>query len=193
MLTNGIFGHGSSFKERYIQDHQRLADLAASLKVLGQKVVLTMGTFDLLHVGHSRYLEAGRNLGDFLIVGVDSDEKVRRRKGPRRPIVSENERLEILCHHRHVDAVILKHADDPKWSLIKLIRPDVLLATKETYTVEELEQLKEYCGEVIVLEPQATTSTTARIRQLFVDFASTAKERITKKIQEALDELIGGE
>ena len=68
-----------------------------------------MGTFDILHEGHSMYLEAARGFGDFLIVGVDSDEKVRRRKGVWRPAVPELERLRMVTHQRGVGLVTLKH------------------------------------------------------------------------------------
>ena len=76
------------------------------------KVVLTMGTFDILHEGHSRYLEAARGFGDFLIVGVDNDEKVRGGRGPWRPAVPELERLRMVTHQRGVGLVTLKPADE---------------------------------------------------------------------------------
>ena len=82
--------------------------MADSLRDLGQTVVLTSGSFDILHEGHSLYLEAAREAGDFLIVGVDSDEKVRARKGPSRPAVPEEERLRMVTHQRGVGLVTLK-------------------------------------------------------------------------------------
>src|SRR5688572_3071996 len=62
------------------------------------KVVLTQGTYDLVHIGHARYFQKAKSYGDFLIVGVDSDEKVKVRKGPDRPVVPEDERLEMLTY-----------------------------------------------------------------------------------------------
>src|SRR3989344_3379019 len=151
---------------RYIEDKKKLFNLISALRTIGAKIVLTMGAFDFIHIGHFLYLEKGRQHGDVLIVGVDSDAKVRARKGPERPIVHEDERVRMLTHVRHVDIVTLKRLDDPKWALIKLIRPDTLIATKETYTKEQVKQLKKYCGEIVILEPQATTSTTAKLRRV---------------------------
>ena len=105
-----------------------------ALRTLGLKVVLTSGSFDILHEGHSMYLEAARRFGDFLIVGLDSDEKIRARKGPHRPAVPEMERLRMVTHQRGVGLVTLKHLHDERWRLIKTIRPDVLVATADTYT-----------------------------------------------------------
>ena len=110
---------------------------------LDYKIVLTQGTYDMIHVGHGRYLEEAKKHGDILIVGVDSDAKVKKRKGKNRPIVPENERVEMLTYLRSVDHVVVKPLETPKWELIKLVRPDVLIATKATYTAEQLRQLRE--------------------------------------------------
>lgn len=166
-VSSGLFADASNFELRYVPDYGRITEIVAALRVLGLRVVLTMGTFDILHEGHSMYLEAARGFGDFLIVGVDSDEKVRRRKGPRRPAVPELERLRMVTHQRGVGLVTLKHADDPRWALIRAVRPDVLVATAETYRPEEIAELEaKYCGQVKVLERMATVSTSARLRLL---------------------------
>ena len=129
--------------------------------------MLTMGTFDILHEGHSMYLEAAREFGDFLIVGVDSDEKVRRRKGNWRPVVPELERLRMVTHQRGVGLVTLKHKHHARWALLEAVRPDVLVATADTYDKEEIRDLEaKYCGRVEVLDRMATISTTARLRLL---------------------------
>jgi D-beta-D-heptose 7-phosphate kinase/D-beta-D-heptose 1-phosphate adenosyltransferase len=176
-VDSDIFGPGSNCQKRFIKDYEELSQRVKACRQLGLKVVLTSGTFDLLHVGHSRYLENAKRLADggILVVGVDSDAKVKKRKGPDRPIVAEDERVEILCHLRHVDLVTLKPAEAARWSLIELVRPDILQVTQEEYSEDkELTQLKEFCAgfgcQVMVLEPQATTSTTARIRLLLIDF-----------------------
>src|ERR1700730_15273449 len=96
MATNsGFFADASNFELRYVPDYATISQIADAQRVLGSKVVLTRGTFDILHEGHSMYLEAARRFGHFLIVGVDSDEKVRRRKGIWRPVVPESERLRM--------------------------------------------------------------------------------------------------
>src|SRR5215470_19202384 len=146
---SGLFEDASNFAQRFVPDYRRITEIVEALRVLGRRVVLTMGTFDILHEGHSMYLEAARAYGDFLIVGVDSDEKVRRRKGVWRPAVPELERLRMVTHQRGVGLVTLKHSDDPRWSLIKAVRPDVLVATADTYTAEQIAELEATnCGKV---------------------------------------------
>ncbi|MEK7576197.1 MAG: adenylyltransferase/cytidyltransferase family protein [Patescibacteria group bacterium] len=177
-ITAGIFGAGSSFDDRYIPDYAQLGKLVESWKTIGLKIVLTSGSFDMFHEGHALYLEAAKKLGDLLIVGVDSDEKIRAKKGPNRPGVPQIERLRILAHVRHVDVVTLKNLNDSKWALIKLAHPDVLQATEDTYTDEQIEELRAYCGEVVVQKRMATTSTSARIRLLVL----TGAEQISKTL-----------
>jgi D-glycero-beta-D-manno-heptose 1-phosphate adenylyltransferase len=188
--NRGILGAaGSSADERYIADYKRLAEVVEAFRTVGLKIVLTMGTFDLIHVGHFLYLEKAKSHGDVLVVGVDSDEKVRARKGPDRPVVSEDERVRMLTHVRHVDVVTLKPATAKKWELIKLIRPDVLVATKETYDADQIKALREYCGEVVVLQPQATTSTTAKLRRLNIGLANKMKVAVAEAVVAAFDKL----
>ncbi len=91
----------------------------------GDKIVFTNGCFDILHVGHLRYLRQARELGDLLIVGLNSDDSVRRLKGETRPIVPEDERSEMLLGLEVVDFVCLFDSDTPL-SLIEAVRPDVL-------------------------------------------------------------------
>jgi D-beta-D-heptose 7-phosphate kinase/D-beta-D-heptose 1-phosphate adenosyltransferase len=187
--NRGVFAPGANSADRYIPDYLRLSEVAGACKTVGLKTVLTMGTFDLIHVGHFLYLEKAKALGDVLIVGVDSDAKVRARKGPDRPVVSESERVEMLTHVRHVDAVTLKHAGRPKWELIKLLRPDVLVATEDTYTPEQLKALEEYCADVVVLHRQATTSTTAKLRRLNIGLAKKMKVVVSEAIESAFAQL----
>lgn len=157
----------SRFELRFIENYDQLSKVSSALKTLGLQVVLTSGSFDIIHEGHSMYLEAARGLGDFLFVGVDSDEKVRRRKGPHRPAVPEGERLRMVTHQRGVGAVTLKKPSHPRWSLIKAVQPDVLVATEETYSEDEIRQLESgYCGRVAVLDRMATVSTSARLRRI---------------------------
>lgn len=185
--NSGLFADASNFDVRYVSDYATISQIAEALRVLGMKVVLTSGTFDILHEGHSMYLEAARRFGDFLIVGVDSDEKVRKRKGPWRPAVPEAERLRMLTHQRGVGLVTLKHVDEPRWSLISAVRPDVLVATAETYSAEEIAELEEkHCGHVEVLDRMATVSTSARLRLLQLGLA----ERMSQHLAERLPDLI---
>lgn len=149
-----------------ILTYQQLARVVKAHRDLEQTIVLTQGTYDMVHVGHGRYLQDAKKRGDVLIVGVDSDEKVRQRKGVGRPIVPEEERVEMLTYFSSVDHVVIKPLQAEKWSLIKLVRPDVLIVTEEAYTPEQLEQLSRFCGQVEVLSRKALTSTSAKIRQV---------------------------
>ena len=91
-----------------------------------KKTVFTNGCFDILHVGHARYLKEAASLGDLLIVGLNTDHSVRNLKGPKRPIVPENERAEMLCHLSVVDAVVLFDEETPL-KLIKELNPQILV------------------------------------------------------------------
>ena len=96
------------------------------LKVSGQKIVFTNGCFDILHPGHTRYLAAARELGDHLIVAVNSDSSVRAIKGPDRPIFSEYVRTELLAALGCVDSVLVFNEDNPL-KVIQYLLPDVLV------------------------------------------------------------------
>ena len=184
----GVFGDAPATDRRYVPDFNQLERYVHTLKSLGTKIVLVSGTFDMFHVGHARYLDVARQHGDFLIVGIDSDEKVRERKGPNRPLVPEEERLELLSHIRGVGFVTVKHPSQPKWELIKTVRPDTLIATEETYTEAEIAELEDkYCGRVVKLPRQAETSTSARIRH----FQLNANGDVARKALEALQDVLG--
>jgi len=99
---------------------------AAGIRARGGTVVFTNGVFDLLHPGHIRYLHDARQLGDALIVGVNSDRSVRANKGSDRPVTPEAERAEILLALESVDAVAIFDEDTPA-EIIKSVQPDVLV------------------------------------------------------------------
>jgi len=98
--------------------------LAAAWRRAGKRIVLANGCFDLLHVGHVRYLQAARALGDVLLVGLNSDASARRLKGPGRPVVPASERAEIVGAIAGVDAVAI-FDEDRADGLIARVRPDV--------------------------------------------------------------------
>jgi D-glycero-beta-D-manno-heptose 1-phosphate adenylyltransferase len=100
------------------------AELARRCRAQGRRVVLANGCFDLLHVGHVRYLQAAKALGDVLLVGLNSDASVRRIKGPGRPLVSAPERAEIVAALAAVDAVVIFEEDTAE-ALVERLRPDV--------------------------------------------------------------------
>lgn len=190
-IKAGIFGDGTNLKDRYIPDHKKLASKVRHWKELGLKVVLTSGTWDLFHVGHAEYLERAKELGDLLIVGVDSDEKVRARKGPHRPVVPQEERVHILAHLRHVDAITLKPYNEKSNQLIKLIRPDVLVMSKTTkHKPADIKEKQKYVGKVTLLQPQAETSTSAKVRLLHVSGADRFAKEIASRIPALMEDIM---
>ncbi|HSI20982.1 MAG TPA: adenylyltransferase/cytidyltransferase family protein [Verrucomicrobiae bacterium] len=154
------------------------------------KVVLTSGSYDIIHEGHQDYLEAAKALGDFLVVGLDSDAKIRQRKQKSeydlRPFFSQNVRVRQLAGQRPVDVITLKDVDQEKWALIKVVKPHVLQATKETYSPEELEALKEFCGEVVVQEPFATQGTSEHMRRMMRGGAQEFRDSLLQTLPESV-------
>ena len=126
-----------------------------------KKIVLANGCFDLFHVGHIRYLAGAKDLGDYLVVGINSDEQVRKLKGENRPFMNELERAEIVSAFAFVDFVTI--FDEPTVTeLIRAIRPDFHAKGTDytTETVPEREIVKEYGGKVaIVGDPKDHSST----------------------------------
>ncbi len=106
------------------------------LRSQGKTIVFTNGCYDLLHRGHVEHLRASRACGDVLIVGLNSDDSVRRLKGPERPVVKEQDRAHLLSALRFVDYVVIFNEDTP-YDLIKLIRPDILTKSGD-YTGKEV-------------------------------------------------------
>lgn len=132
----------------------------------GNKVVLTNGCFDLLHVGHVRYLRAAKELGGKLLVAVNSDASVRCLKGDGRPRVPDHERAEILAALTDVDAVIVFDSPDVR-DLIRLIRPDIH-AKGTDYTAEsvpERDVVMEYGGQVAIVGDPKDHSTTEMLKR----------------------------
>jgi D-beta-D-heptose 7-phosphate kinase/D-beta-D-heptose 1-phosphate adenosyltransferase len=110
-----------------VTGRDQLTALLAEQRRQGRRIVFTNGCFDLMHIGHTRYLQAARDLGDLLVVGVNSDDSVRTlNKGTDRPIVPETQRAEVLAALACVDYVVVFPEPDPGL-LIATIQPDVLV------------------------------------------------------------------
>src|SRR5262245_43636457 len=145
--------------------------LASACRARGERVVLANGCFDLLHVGHVRYLEAARRLGDLLIVAVNGDASVRRLKGPGRPVLPEGERAELLQALRPVDAVVI-FDDDTAAGLVARLRPDVH-AKGTDYTedsVPEREEVRAAGGRVAIAGDPKGHATRDLIRDIVARF-----------------------
>ncbi len=131
------------------------------------KVVFTNGCFDIIHRGHVEYLNEAKSLGDFLVVGLNSDSSVRKLKGPERPVVNETDRAFVLSSLKAVDAVIIFEEETP-YELIKFVKPDFLVKggdwKKEDIVGSDI--VEEYGGKVISLKFVDSYSTTGLISKI---------------------------
>jgi len=152
-----------------ILSRPEIAARAAILRAEGKRVVFTNGVFDILHVGHVRYLQAARALGDALLVGVNSDASVRRlNKGPERPLNAEDERAEVLDALACVDSVSIFGEDTPH-ALIEAVRPNIHAKGGDYATPDalpEAELVRSLGGEVVILALVPGRSTTSLLRRI---------------------------
>jgi D-glycero-beta-D-manno-heptose 1-phosphate adenylyltransferase len=136
----------------------------------GKVIVFTNGVFDILHAGHVDYLEKARELGDALVVAVNTDESVKRLKGPTRPIHSTEDRMKVLAALRCVTCVVSFSEDTPE-RIISEIKPDIHTKGGD-YTVDGLPESKiiqSYGGKVIIFPTLEGKSTTNALRKLGVE------------------------
>ena len=149
-----------------IVERGALADLVRKWRAAGETVVLTNGCFDVLHVGHTRYLHGAKELAKRLIVAVNADSTVRSLKGEGRPRTPEKERAEILAALTDVDAVVIFHEPDVK-ALIREIKPDIH-AKGTDYTeqsVPERDEVLAYGGRVAIVGDPKDHSSTELLRK----------------------------
>jgi len=150
-----------------ILSHFQLQEARARLRDAGQKLVFTNGVFDILHVGHVRYLEAARALGDALVVAINSDASVRELKGAGRPLMNENERAEIVAALRATSYVTIFDDVSPR-SLIAQLLPDVLVKGGD-YALDEIhgrEEVEAAGGRVVSLPFVEGVSTSEIIERM---------------------------
>jgi rfaE bifunctional protein nucleotidyltransferase chain/domain len=150
-----------------IKARKELLRIINDLKAKGKRIVFTNGCFDLLHIGHVRYLEDAKALGDVLVVGVNSDASVQKLKGVKRPILPEKERGEILSGLGCIDYITLFNETDPL-KLITFLRPDVLVKggdwTKEQIVGKEV--VEKSGGEVVTIPFVKGASTSNLIKTI---------------------------
>ena len=157
-----------AWKKRLISQSDLLS-LHEKLKEAGKKVVFTAGSWDLIHAGQCRYLEKAKEYGDVLVVGVSSNDAIRRVKGPNKPILDEKIRAEMLTYLKSVDFVTILPEPSCVPSL-GLLQPDVYVTVKEDWTSEykdskEYKTVTKYGGEVLVVDRQSTSVSTTQILQ----------------------------
>jgi D-beta-D-heptose 7-phosphate kinase/D-beta-D-heptose 1-phosphate adenosyltransferase len=136
-------------------------------KAEGKKVVFTNGVFDLLHRGHVEYLQKARELGDLLILGLNSDDSVRRIKGPKRPLVNQEDRAAVLSALSCVDHIVFFDEDTPQ-KLIEALTPDILVKGAD-YTVEQIvgaDVVLKNGGKVLPIELTPGKSTSGLISKI---------------------------
>ena len=189
-----LFSFEKNLENRFISEYEELEKVVKELRDSEKKIVLTQGVWDLIHEGHAAYLEVAKSFGDILIVGVDSDELTRSRKGPNRPIVPQEERTRMLSHLRHVDIVTLREAKEDIGDLIRLVRPDVLITSESTsdFTDSMKKDYEAYCHKIVTLPPQATTSTSARIRNLTIEGAEKLAFEVKRITEEFIEKIKKG-
>jgi rfaE bifunctional protein nucleotidyltransferase chain/domain len=150
-----------------IRRWEEIPRIRAYWSLLEQRVVFTNGCFDILHLGHVEYLEAASQLGDVLVVGLNSDASVRQLKGPARPVLPQEARARILAALEFVEAVIIFDEETPE-KLIEALRPDVLVKGGD-YTEDQIAGasfVRSYGGEVIILPYIPGYSTTSLIQKI---------------------------
>jgi rfaE bifunctional protein nucleotidyltransferase chain/domain len=142
----------------------------AQLRAQGRSIVLANGVFDLLHVGHLRYLEGAKALGDVLVVAINSDASTRAYKGPGRPVIPQDERAELIAALACTDLVLVFDEPDVR-GVIRALKPDVH-AKGTDYTPESIPERSEveaYGGRVAVTGDPKDHSTTALVSRLGPD------------------------
>jgi cytidyltransferase-like protein len=183
------------FKE--LDDALRVID---HLRSMGCVIVLVMGTWDLIHRGHGDYIEKGKEEAAKLypdaeevvvVAAVDSDALTRERKGPKRPVVDEEERCIMISHIEWADIVVM---ENELGDLPTRVPHDVRVISTTTSDLEIGENVTSYCEHVVNLPPQAETSTSARIRLLILDGRQellnsfrVGMERLIKEVEENLN------
>ena len=154
-------------KDQIVLSREELTKRVAAAKADGARIVFANGCFDVLHVGHVRYLAGARELGDVLVVGINSDEQVAIQKGAGRPVLPENERAEIVAALESVTYVTI--FDEPTVEeLLLVLKPDVHAKGTDytTDTVPERDVVRSYGGRVAIVGDPKDHSTSAIIARL---------------------------
>ena len=152
-----------------IVDLEELSDRSKKLRAAGKKLVATNGCFDLLHVGHVRYLQTARALGDFLVVGLNSDRSVRELKGSGRPIMTESDRAEVLAALGCVDLVTI-FPEMRATQFLVTARPAIYVKggdySSDTLNQEERAALKQIGAEIRIIPFEPGYSTSQLLEQI---------------------------
>jgi cytidyltransferase-like protein len=191
------FGHS-----KFIESNERLAKIVESHRTQNPdiKILLVLGTYDLIHIGHARYIQRCREMADVVIVIVDPDKAVRLSKGANedRPVVPEWERLEMLAHLAHTDYIAFQEEGDfdsktGLWLRKPPFRPNIMVLSRRSPSDKEHEKAcAAITDRLVVLESQAETSTTGKVRMLLVNNMGHVEQAIIEKVKTAFDQMRGG-
>ncbi len=153
--------------EGKIYDREELKKELVALRNKGRKIVFTNGCFDILHVGHVRYLHAARQIGDVLVLALNSDSSVRAIKGPKRPLISEQERAVVVAALEAVDYVTIFSETTPL-ALIEYLQPDVLVKGGDwgEDQVVGREAVAKWGGKVVIIPVIKGASTTNIVEKI---------------------------
>ncbi len=152
-----------------IKTLHELRQALSGIRKTGGKVVFTNGCFDILHVGHTRYLKEAAALGDYLVVAVNSDDSVRGLKGDKRPIVPQEERAEIIASLQSVDYVTIFDEPDP-YNVIEALQPDILVKGGDWSTEEIIgADIVEAAGGEVVRIPYIEGASTTNIVEKIIE------------------------
>lgn len=183
----------TAWKKRLISQSD-LMTLHEKLKEKGKTIVFTAGSWDLLHVGQCRYLEEAKKQADILVVGVSSNEAIRKVKGPNKPILDEKIRAEMLTYLKAVDFVTI--LPEPSCTpTLGLLQPDIFITVKEDWAAaykesREYKIVTKYGGKVQVVDRQSTALSTTKIVQraiggqlgdVFKDFMELRKDPLKER------------
>lgn len=150
-----------------IKSLKLLKPILYKLKIQNKKIVFTNGCFDILHIGHIRYLKKAKSFGDILVVGLNSDSSVRKLKGKTRPVFPQNARAEMLSALEFVDFVVIFNEDTPE-KLLEKIKPDIHVKGGD-YKADDLPEakiVKKYGGKIKIVNFIPGFSTTNIINRL---------------------------
>jgi len=169
-----------------VLDYPELKKIVDAHRTLGHKIICTVGSWDMLHIGHLRYLIKAKEQGDVLIVGTDSDRGIKLYKNELRPVIPQEERMEMLSYQDCVDYVTLIDDinDTGKWQydLIKTIQPDLFVTTDDSYSEEQIKEINLHSNDVLALPRQAKdTSSTGIIERTVKTHLETLLSKMIEK------------
>jgi cytidyltransferase-like protein len=186
----------ASFEDRYFPKHEEAIQTLTEIRNSECRVVFTSGVWDLFHIGHAEYMLRAREEAAklypsaeqiVLVVGVDTDELTKQRKGPDRPVVPMSERCKVLAHLRWVDMIVPQYEANQLYCELPY---DVRVISTSTSDLPEMKELGRYCEHLVNLPPQADTTTTGVIRKLTLEGKQEGQLEMVTRVEAGLTQLL---